>query len=289
MLRKDPKEYLVRQSNALPLSRNNLTAIQKKILCLLISRIKKDDKDFQDEYTFTYAELFDNLKIKDNYKFLRDSSIDLMKKVYQIKLHNEDKELLIIAPISSALINPTKKTITYKFDSRMRPYYLELKSEYTQFQLNIIMGLNSVYSQKLYELAKSIANQGDPSKRYSLAEWRYLLFIEPEEYKFYKDFRKKVFYVAQMELVEKTDLYIDFKEEKSGYRVNWIWIFVYKIETSEQRQAWTRETKFNQLQNKVRESLLSQFGYKASSLNNVLENVSAKKRAIEEAERLKLI
>ncbi|NPV02123.1 MAG: replication initiation protein [Brevinematales bacterium] len=287
MPRKDPKKYLVRQSNTLSFSRHNLNALEKRIVYLLISKIKQEDKKFQD-YVFTVKELLEGIEIgADNHTYLKETTESLLSKVYQIP--TEDGGLLQVSPISSAEYDKNNTTVTFSFDPKVKPHYLELKQNYTQFQLNIVIGLKSVYSQKLYEMAKSIANKGDPTVRYSIAEWRYLLFIEPEEYKFYADMRRYVFQIAQRELDEKTDIHIEFKEEKAGKRVNWLWMEVHKIENEEQRQAWIRQTKFNQLPKKVRESLLQSSGAtEKSTLDDVAANVAARQKAIAEAEEMGL-
>jgi len=280
--KKDPKKYLIRQSNALSFSRHELNSVEKRILYLIVSRIKPDDKDFHD-YTFTIKELVEGLDIgSDNHTFLLDTTEKLMKKVYQIPLENSKD--LIIAPISSAVHDKDIHTITFRFDPNMKPHYLELKKNYTQFQLNIVIGLKSVYAQKFYEMAKSIANKGDPTVRYSLAEWRYILYIKDEEYKLYADMKRKIFNVAQKELDEKTDIHIEFKEEKSGHNVNWVWMEVHKIENDEQRKEWIRQTKFNQLPKKVRDRLLKEYGATDSSIGNIETNTQARQKAIEVAE-----
>ncbi|OHD54666.1 MAG: hypothetical protein A2Y33_02480 [Spirochaetes bacterium GWF1_51_8] len=287
MPRKDPKKYLIRQSNTLSFSRHNLNALEKRIVYLLISRIKPDDINFQ-EYSFTVRELLAGIEIgSDNHSYLRDTTESLLSKVYQIP--TEDGGLLQISPISSAEYDKNNTTVSFSFDPKMRPHYLELKQNYTQFQLNIVIGLKSVYSQKLYEMAKSIANKGDPSVRHSLAEWRYLLFIEPEEYKLYADMKRYVFQTAQRELDEKTDIHLEFKEEKAGKRVNWLWMEVHKIDSEETRQAWTKQTKFNQLPKKVREGLLLNSGATGKhSLGDVSANAAARQKAIAEAEGMGL-
>jgi plasmid replication initiation protein len=287
MPRKDPKKYLIRQSNKISFSRHNLNAVEKRIVYLLVSKIKPDDKDFN-TYTFTAKELLEGTGIGlDNHTYLKETTENLLSKVYNIP--TDDGGLLQISPISSAKYDENNTTVTFKFDPDMKPHYLELKQNYTQFQLNIVIGLKSVYSQKLYEIAKSIANRANPSMRYSISEWRYLLFIEPGEYKDYYAFKSKVFNTAQKELVEKTDLHIEFKEEKAGNRVNWVWMEVYKIENEEERQGWIRQTKFNQLPKKVRESLLQSSGATGKgTLDDVAANVAARQKAIAEAEEMGL-
>jgi plasmid replication initiation protein len=282
MPRKDPKKYLIRQSNTLSFSRHNLNAVEKRIVYLLVSRLKPDDKAFQ-EYEFTVQELLKGIDLgHNNHQYLKETTESLIGKVYNLPYEGG---LLQISPISSALYNEDNTIVKFSFDPKMKAHYLELKSNYTQFQLEIVLGLKSVYSQKLYEMAKSIANKGDPTVRYSVSEWRYLLYIEDHEYKQYKDMRKNVFEIAQRELDEKTDIHLEYKEEKAGKRINWLWMEVHKIENDEQRQAWIRQTKFNQLPKKVRDKLLAEAGAtEGHKINDVAANVTAKQKAIVGAE-----
>jgi plasmid replication initiation protein len=254
---------------------------------LIISRIKPDDKDFQ-EYRFNVQDILKDLELgTDNQTYLRQTTLNLLGRSYEIPVGKTG--VIQLNPISSAVYNDEHTEVTFRFDPNAKGHYLELKSNYTQFQLEIVLGLKSVYSQKLYEIAKSMANKGDPTVRYSVAEWRYLLYIEPEEYKEYKDFRKRIFNTAQKELDEKTDIHLEFREEKSGKRINWLWMEVHKIENEEQRQEWLRQTKFNQLPKKVRESLLQSSGAAGkSTLDDIAKNVAARQKAIAEAEEMGL-
>jgi len=287
MPRKDPKKYLIRQANTMSFSRHNLNLIQKRIVYLVVSKIKPDDKDFR-EYTFTVQEVLKFIKLgTENHSVLHKTTEDILKKV--CTLVTPEGELLQFNYFSLVKYNPTNTEVTFHFDPVLKPYYLELKNNYTQFQLEIVIGLKSIYSQKLYEIAKSIANKGDPSIRYSISEWRYLLFIDDNEYKLYAHLKANVFQIAQRELDEKTDIHIEFKEEKSGNKVKWLWMEVHKIENEEQRQAWIRQTKFNQLPKRVRESLLQSSGAtEKSSLSDIAVNVEARKKAIAEAEEMGL-
>lgn len=280
MPRKNPKKYLIRQANTISFSRHNLNVVEKRIVYLLVSRIKPDDKDFQD-YVFTFSELLEGLNLGDkNHKYLVDTCESMIQKTYQIPLGHKDD--LVISPISSAHVNSNDFTITFRFDPGMKPYYLELKKNYTQFNLEIVLGLKSAYSQKLYEMAKSIENKGDPTANYSIAEWRYLLFIEEKEYKNYFDFKKKVFMTAQRELDEKTDIHLEYKEEKYGKKVNRLWMEVHKIENEEQRQAWIRQTKFNQLPKREREKRLGIKDGQKPTLSDVPARVEARQKATAE-------
>ena len=62
----------------------NLTLTELKIIAKLSSMIQKDDDDFK-SYKFSAKELLDDLKLNNNYDYLRDSIKKLLTRLIIIK------------------------------------------------------------------------------------------------------------------------------------------------------------------------------------------------------------
>ena len=149
---------IVRKSNELVNANTMmLSSQQQKILLYLISQIKPYDEKFK-FYEFSiqdyckvagidYQSGYNYASIKESIKQLRDKSM-------WIKL-NKDGDETLICWIEKPIINQQKGIIKIKFDEDLKPYLLQLKSNFTSFELINVLGLNSKYSIALYQLILS--------------------------------------------------------------------------------------------------------------------------------------
>jgi plasmid replication initiation protein len=211
---KQKQNELIVKSNKLIEASYKLTAGEQKIIYKLTSIINKNDDDFK-EYSFKISEFIELLGIKDQSKYTEIPKITkgLMKKVFTI--HDEKGELQISWLSSVRYLKGTGEVIL-KFDSNLKPLLLELKKEFTKFNIKNVIKFKSFYSMRIYELLKQYLNIGE--RNFELDELRYILGIELEEYKLYSDFKRYVIVQAQKELI-KSDLYFDFQEIKTGRKV----------------------------------------------------------------------
>jgi plasmid replication initiation protein len=161
----------------------------------------------------------------------RKATKDIIGRVYEIKQKNGS--LLQVAMLSSATYSADKKKILLCFDPRIKPYLLELKREYTIYYLENVLGLKSIYSIRLYELLKQYESIG--VRTFDVEQLRFILKIE-NEYKLYADFKRNVILSSQKELMEKTDIYFDFAEQKSGNKVQKLVFSIHKKAEAIQRE-----------------------------------------------------
>ena len=165
---------IVRKSNELVNANTMmLSSQQQKILLYLISQIKPYDEKFK-FYEFSiqdyckvagidYQSGYNYASIKESIKQLRDKSM-------WIKL-NKDGDETLICWIEKPIINQQKGIIKIKFDEDLKPYRLQLKSNFTSFELINVLGLNSKYSIALYQLILS--------RQYNkLSEYQFTMPIE---------------------------------------------------------------------------------------------------------------
>lgn len=207
---------LIVKSNKLVEASYKLTAGEQKIIYKLTSIINKNDDDFK-EYSFKISEFIKLLGIKDQSKYTEIPKITkgLMKKVFTI--HDEKGELQISWLSSVRYLKGTGEVIL-KFDSNLKPLLLELKKEFTKFNIKNVIRFKSFYSMRIYELLKQYSNIGE--RIFELNDLRYILGIEPEEYKLYSDFKRYVIKQAQKEInSNKTDMSFEFEEIKTGRKV----------------------------------------------------------------------
>jgi plasmid replication initiation protein len=210
-----PKNYLVTKANDLIQARYKLTLGEIKIILLLASMIQPEDKEFS-TYKIKVSDFMDLLGVKNKstYKQVEKITQDLMTKVFTIKKKNST---LKISWLSSAEYFRGDGMIELCFDPKLKPYFLQLKENFTSYKLTNVIQLKSYYSIRLYELLKQY--QKLKERAFDLDELRDILGIEKNKYKQYGSFKQKVLKVAQDELRKSTDIDFDFKEIKKGRKV----------------------------------------------------------------------
>lgn len=210
----DARNQLVVKSNELiQKTRFSLSANQQKIVLFLISKIRPEDEDFKD-YEFDIAEFCEICGIKvgggKTFEEIENAIKDIADKSVWIRLANGKKAL--VRWIDSPTIDDRTGLITVSLDKHMKPYLLQLKENFTQYELIWTLSFRSKYSIRLYELIKSIHYKDLETfqKRFSIDELRELL--DAENYKQYTDFKKRVLVPAVKEINEKSDKIVSFDE-----------------------------------------------------------------------------
>jgi plasmid replication initiation protein len=129
---------------------------------------------------------------------------------------------LICHWISSIEKNPNEKSITFSFDRKLRPYLLGLSKNYFVFSTLHAYTLDSAYSIRLYQWAKSRQFLRRP-QHVSVDDLRHFLgtteidsegLMTKESLKRYNDFKKVALQPAVREINNKTDIFITFQEIK---------------------------------------------------------------------------
>jgi plasmid replication initiation protein len=154
---------------------------------------------------------FTNLsQLKDTIKTLRDKSI-------WVTLPNGAETTL--SWIEKPYLYKNTGKIIIKLDKDMLPYLIQVKENFTKYELIAILALKSKFSLRLYELFKSYEYLG--KFEISLDELRKMLMIENEYPKFY-DFRRYVLDRAIEEITTYTDLEVSYDVTKDGRRISGI-------------------------------------------------------------------
>ncbi len=197
------------QSNRLIEASYTLTVMEQKLIRLLASMIKKDDDDFK-EYKFKTKELIKILNTSDSrfYRDIDNITDSIMQRVIKIKDINtgefEKYHWVDICKYKDGIL-------TLKVNKELKPFYLNL-DWYTKYQLKNIMQFKSTYSFRLYELLKQYEKIGIRS--ITIDDFRCVLDIDDKQYPKYANLKQKVISVAVNEINSKTDLYIEYEEEK---------------------------------------------------------------------------
>jgi len=232
------------QSNALIHARYEMTALQKKVLLMLISKIQPDDGDFK-TYRIRAKDFLEaaDLKSTQIYSKLKVATEGLLSKVFYIK---KPTGVLQITILSSAEYFEGRGLMELCFDPKLKPYLLQLKEQFTIMPLKQVLSLRSVYSIRIYEMLQQFKSTGFFITK--VDDLKYKLGLE-DKYKSYNLFKKNVILQAQKELA-KTDMAFTFKEIKEGRKVDRISFRLIPI----------KEINLEENKNKLKEKLILDFG-----------------------------
>ena len=204
---------IVKKKNDLILGKEDLTLMEKKFLLLIIAQIDREDQELK-EYKVSILDLKEKLGIEGElYSKVYQMSKKLMKKTIEIKKPDSDEwEMYVWCPT----MKYKKGVLTCKLNEDLKPFLLDLKKNFTKYNLKYVLGFKSAYSIKLYELLKTFEYVGE--KEFLLEELQDI-FKVPKSLKVYGDFKRKVLNIARTEINLKSDLNIEFKEIKKGKKV----------------------------------------------------------------------
>ncbi|PUB08161.1 replication initiation protein [Paenisporosarcina sp. OV554] len=212
------ENYVVTQGNNLIEARHKkpLSVREQKIILTMVSMINPTDEDFR-EYVISIKDFHEMLGLQGREKYTEIKTVveNLMSKV--IEIPRENGGWLLTHWVSSAEYIQGKGSIRLKFVPELKPYMLQLKSQFTSYRLSNVLSLNSTYSIRLYELMKKWHHLG--KWECSIEDLRGKLGVVEKIYPRYANFKIRVLKAAIDEVNEKTDLLIDFQEIKKGRSV----------------------------------------------------------------------
>ena len=201
------KDQSVFKSNDLiQKSRFNLSLQEQKILLYLISQITPYDEHCQ-LYEFSISDFCRICGMSPtaggNYTELKSAIKSICDKSLWIQLAEGEETLL--RWIEKPYINKRSGTIKIRLDKDMRPFLLQLKENFTSYELIFTLKFSSKYSIRLYELICSIHYHDlETYKRnYGLDELRQLLGAE--NYTTWQALKERVLVPAMNEINKFSD------------------------------------------------------------------------------------
>lgn len=210
---------VVKSNDLIRQSRFDLTTKEQKIVLYLVSKIKKGDLDFS-EVEFSVREFCAVCGIK--YKGSSESIKETIKKLRDksIWVSLNDGSETAVAWIEKPYVNFNSGIIRVRLDKDMLPYLLQLKGNFTTYELYAVLGLRSKFSLRLYELFKSYLFEG--GFNISLSKLKSMLMIDESEYPKFYDFRRYVIDKSINEIQGHTSLRISYSYIKDSRSVSGI-------------------------------------------------------------------
>lgn len=218
---------LVVKHNYLIQARYNLSLNEQKVILYAASKLNRNQE------AFNYVELdinefTDLLDTKGKrYEEIRDITRDLRKK--EIIINTDDSEY-IAGWVSSITFYKNTGKIKLRFDDDLVPYLLQLKEQFTRYQLRNVLFLKNKYSIRIYELMKQYQKIG--KRTFELQKFKTILMIDKQYDRIY-DLERYVLVPSVKEINKHTDINIDYEKIKTGRKVTEI---LFKIESKDHEQ-----------------------------------------------------
>jgi plasmid replication initiation protein len=211
------KKSLVVQSNELIEQPYRLTPKEHLLIRWFISRIQKDDTNFQ-VYRLKIADFMKILDIKSGseYKYVKAYTQGLLSKGFTIKT---DKGELQVNWFASAEYFDNEGIVEIEFSSKLKPYLLQLKECYTASPFGTYANMRCQHSFNLFDLLNRFMNTSNKKRRFTVEEFREKMSIEKNEYVLYGDLKKRVIVPSVKEINKYTYMLVEYEEEKVKTKV----------------------------------------------------------------------
>ena len=229
---------VIKANELIQKSRFNLTLQQQRIVLYLISQITPFDEHFK-LYEFSIQDFckvcgldYNNGQnyelIRNAIKGIRDQSIK--------GLSADGKYETDLAWIEKPYYSKQSGIIKIRLDEDMKPYLLQLKQNFTQYELFWTLKFKSKYSIRLYELIKSIHyNEMELFQRtFELDELKHMLGAET--YPTYQKVKDRVLVPAIQEINQYSDKWVSYAPVKQGRAVTKIQLTISTKKASERLQ-----------------------------------------------------
>ena len=208
-------------------SRFNLSLQEQKIILYLISQITPYDHEFK-LYEFNIIDFCKVCGIDpDGGKNYRDIKAAIKTVADQsVWIHiNEDEETLL-RWIEKPYINKNSGTIRIRLDEDMKPFLLDLKANFTSYELIYTLRFRSKYTIRLYELINSIHFRPleEYVRTYNLEELKVLMGAEI--YTTYQTFKTRALNMAVNEINRYSDKNLRYEVVKKGRSVEAIRLYI---------------------------------------------------------------
>ena len=211
------KETTIVESNTLLEARHSFNLVELKMLLMVIAKIKKEDKDFT-PYRIYASEFRDLSAVKGHhayYKYLLKTSRALRRKEIVIQT---EKGHLITGYFSDIELYKNDGYMDFYISPKMLPYLLQLKREFTVYDIRNVINCKSVHSIRLYQLLKQYEKIGQ--RAITLKVLKFTLGLDPDQYPRWNNFRARILEISRKELKKHSDIYFEYETKRLGRKVD---------------------------------------------------------------------
>ncbi|WP_158727748.1 replication initiation protein [Flavobacterium sp. I-STPA6A] len=217
-LQKSPSEKKIKQHNTITSGRYDFSACQLDVLFMLLASLDESD-ELGKEYHIRVKDIELITGRKWNYQQLKEGNEGMMSRVFEIQMPQGLRQIVLFTDVQ--YLDGTG-SFFMKINDSARPYFFDLKNNFTLLELKSVLGCSSKHAKRLYSLACQWRGTGGHT--YSIGELKEMLGLkdskgkEPEQYERVNDFQKYVLDVAKKQINEQTDIVFDYELLKTRGR-----------------------------------------------------------------------
>lgn len=211
---------LVKKSNSIIRTRITVKSVEaSRILAHLVACIRTDDEKLKQAYSVPAKDIIPYIG-GENYKRIKATCRELASAFAETEEPDPDGP----HPIYRARpfftdIRYRKGIITANFNPLMSPFLLDLKKCFTTYNLAEYLSLPSIYSQRIFEITKSLANSKNGEAIIPMADLHRFLDTPPTFRADFRQFRTRVLEKAHKDITEKTSFRFEWEPVKVGRSV----------------------------------------------------------------------
>lgn len=222
-------EHIFVQSNNFIAAKykDNMSFWEFLLVAKMCTMINPADTDFKG-YKIYIKDLIKFLGIADSgnvYKYIMEAAQRLLdRKIVITYQDEEDREIELETHLVAGVekIKRPKKNdalfVTLTFLPQLRPFLLQLKSDFTKFDFRNYQFLRTGSSIRLYHILKQYLGRRQRDVVVDIEELKAMLGVS-EKYELYGHLKTRVLDEAQRRLAETTDIKFTYDEIKSGKKV----------------------------------------------------------------------
>ena len=243
-------QLVVKDNDLIRKARYNLKKKKKKIIAYLISKIKPTDRELQ-KYEISILDFCELCGINKSsfYTEIKDIVDSLDNKTFWVETN---EKIFKFRWFSEFEIIKGSGKVNITLNSNIKKYLIDLRENFTQYELYNILALKGKYSIRLYEFFKSYSFMHE--KKVDIDELKRIL--QAEKYINYKDFRNRVLEKAVKEINQYTDIEVSYTTENKGRKIIALTLYIKKKEPLEQYISYTNTIeKINEREGQVKGQL----------------------------------
>ena len=220
----DTRNYVC-QANSLVGGKQALKLNSAKLIRAAIMQVVRDDEELK-PYIITISELAELLNVpKSNiYRDIDDITHDILNNPVYIREEVGKKVRWIKIPWVTRCEYNSDIGVAIKLNDELKPFLINLKDHYTQYTLDSILVMKSVYAIRIYELLQSeimtrILPRAGTDIELSVETLKECCGCESKAYNTFSNFRNRVIDIAVKEINEKTLYTLSYDYVKKGKSV----------------------------------------------------------------------
>lgn len=203
------RDWVVK-SNDLINARYDWTALQQRMILLMIAQLDSADEDFGTQ-RIDIADLVDRSGLSSNAYYERAAEAAEVLLDQKIFVRTDAGRWRGYNLLS--FVEPHPGHINARFNPDMRPFLLQLKRRFTRYILGHVLRFQSPYSVRIYEMAMQFQDIGH--RTLPLDDLRETLDVASKYPRFY-DFKRRILDQAVREIARHTDHVVTYDIVKQG-------------------------------------------------------------------------